>query len=163
MDWKDLFSLFFSFEGRINRKPFWLGNLALWGMQIGASLVAIIPFLTFLPLIALIVATVGGLALSVKRLHDRNRSGWWVLLPYTPAVLIALTLIPGFAGVEEAKVPALLVTIFSIAILVIVIWFVIEVGFLKGTQGPNRFGPDPLSPPRGETAPASLSGSSHVG
>jgi uncharacterized membrane protein YhaH (DUF805 family) len=44
-----------------------------------------------------------------------------------------------------ARVPALLVTIFSTAIVVIVIWFLIEVGFLKGTQGPNRFGPDPLS------------------
>jgi uncharacterized membrane protein YhaH (DUF805 family) len=54
--------------------------------------------------------------------------------------------------------PALLVTIFSAAIVVIVIWFLIEVGFLKGTQGPNRFGLDPLSPPHGEPAPASLSG-----
>jgi uncharacterized membrane protein YhaH (DUF805 family) len=149
MDWKDLFFLFFSFEGRINRQPFWLGNLALWGMQIGAALVAgIIPFLTFITVIALIVATIGGLALSVKRLHDRNRSGWWVLLPYTPVMLLVLTLIAGFAGVEEVKLPALLVTILSTAIVVIVIWFLIEVGFLKGTQGPNRFGLDPLSQTR---------------
>ena len=32
--------------------------------------------------------------------------------------------------------------------LVIGIWLFIEIGFLKGTQGPNRFGPDPLGAAR---------------
>jgi uncharacterized membrane protein YhaH (DUF805 family) len=28
---------------------------------------------------------------------------------------------------------------------VLMLWLVIEIGFLKGTQGPNRYGPDPLA------------------
>jgi len=58
--------------------------------------------------IALIVAS---LSAQVKRLHDRGRSGWFVLLSLVPIANI---------------------------------WIFIEVAFLKGTTGPNDFGPDPL-------------------
>jgi uncharacterized membrane protein YhaH (DUF805 family) len=33
----------------------------------------------------------------------------------------------------------------SIAMIVLVIWAFIELGCLRGTPGPNRFGPDPLA------------------
>lgn len=60
------------------------------------------------------------LAVTVRRLHDRDMSGWWYL------GFIVLSLIPlvGF--------------IVSIAFLVIM--------FLSGTPGPNRFGADPKDP-----------------
>ena len=60
------------------------------------------------------------IAVAVRRLHDRNMSGWWYL------GFIALSFIPvvGFLA--------------SIAMLVIFC--------LKGTDGDNRFGPDPLRP-----------------
>ena len=53
------------------------------------------------------------LAADVKRYHDVDKSGWWVLILLVPVV--------GF------------------------VWFLIECGFQRGTSGPNRFGPDPLS------------------
>ena len=37
--------------------------------------------------------------------------------------------------------------ILGIATLVVSIWFLIELGFLRGTQGPNQYGPDPLGSP----------------
>jgi uncharacterized membrane protein YhaH (DUF805 family) len=37
--------------------------------------------------------------------------------------------------------------IIGFATLVIAIWFLIELGFLRGTQGPNQYGPDPLGTP----------------
>lgn len=60
------------------------------------------------------------IAVAVRRLHDRNMSGWWYL------GFIVLSAIP-FVGVVA-----------SIAMLVIFC--------LKGTDGDNRFGPDPLRP-----------------
>ena len=39
--------------------------------------------------------------------------------------------------------------IFNIAFIIIGIWFLIELGFLRGTVGPNTFGPDPLQTPAG--------------
>jgi uncharacterized membrane protein YhaH (DUF805 family) len=32
----------------------------------------------------------------------------------------------------------------DVIIAVIFLWFLVELGFLKGTQGRNRYGPDPL-------------------
>ena len=29
----------------------------------------------------------------------------------------------------------------------ITVWAIVELGFLRGTLGPNRYGPDPLAPP----------------
>ncbi|MBV7329929.1 DUF805 domain-containing protein [Chloroflexi bacterium TSY] len=51
------------------------------------------------------------LAVSAKRWHDRDKSGWWSLIVLIP--------------------------------IIGVIWMLIEVGFLEGTNGPNRFGPEP--------------------
>jgi uncharacterized membrane protein YhaH (DUF805 family) len=59
------------------------------------------------------------IALVVRRLHDRDMSGWW----YLAALVAGFIPFVGFLA--------------SIALLVITI--------LKGTDGPNRFGPDPLA------------------
>jgi len=76
-------------------------------------------------IVALILCTLVYLAMilpsisvGVRRFHDRNLSGWW----YLGAVIASM--IP-FIGI-----------LVCIAILVITI--------LKGTEGPNKFGPDPL-------------------
>ncbi|MDK1018188.1 MAG: DUF805 domain-containing protein [Actinomycetota bacterium] len=54
-----------------------------------------------------------GLAIAIKRWHDRDKSGWWILIGLVP-------IIGGF-------------------------WALIETRFLTGTQGENRYGPDPLA------------------
>ncbi len=68
---------------------------------------------------------VPSIAVGVRRLHDRDMSGWWYL------GFIVLSFIPliGFVA--------------SIAYLVFM--------FLPGTVGPNRFGPDPKDPSGAET------------
>lgn len=117
----------FSFNGRIPRRTYWLWALAsglvigivvgILGAIIGPSvdpqtgavsgggLFSIIVFLLYIPMIWI------GLALGVKRWHDRGKSGWWVLI----------ALIPIVGG----------------------IWTFVECGCLRGTVGPNQFGPDP--------------------
>lgn len=60
------------------------------------------------------------ISLQVRRFHDRNISGWWYL------ALFALGFIPY----------AVFVT-FPVTIVISV---------LPGTEGPNKFGPDPLRP-----------------
>lgn len=60
-------------------------------------------------------------AVSVKRLHDRNKSAWWLLLWYVISALGgALT--------------------FGIASLAVAIWVFVELGCLEGTPGRNRYG-----------------------
>jgi uncharacterized membrane protein YhaH (DUF805 family) len=84
----------------------------------------------------LIISFVSALAIGIKRLHDRDRSGWWILLFYFgPSVLAAAqaSTDAGFASL-----------ILGLGTFVISVWCLVELGFLRGTRGPNRFGPDPL-------------------
>jgi uncharacterized membrane protein YhaH (DUF805 family) len=83
------------------------------------------------------------LATSVKRLHDRDRSGWW---------MVPFFVIPGlyseFAdrlGDSFAAMP------FALIAFVLCIWGFVEMYCLKGSRKTNRFGPNPLS--RADTRP----------
>jgi len=86
IDWQQLL---FAFDGRINRGKFWLGAVVLYAVPwilwliafaIGSSvlytLVAILTLLVIWP----------ALAISVKRWHDRDKSGWWILIGFVPLI-----------------------------------------------------------------------------
>jgi uncharacterized membrane protein YhaH (DUF805 family) len=79
------------------------------------------------------------MAICVRRLHDRNRSGWWLpVYLFLPGVLIAL--------VEGKATQASTVLLYLAAVLlalVVVIWGFVEIGLRRGTPGPNRFGEGP--------------------
>ena len=111
--------LLFSFTGRITRSQFWLTNLCLFPFSaLGWALALSEKLELILVLLPLVLLlTFCGVSLSVKRLHDRDKGSWW----------LATTLIP-LAG------------------LIIALWLLVEIWFLRGTRGVNRFGPDPLQP-----------------
>lgn len=80
-----------SFEGRIGRQQFWLqGMLPVIGLQILAMIAAavvgaaseslggIVGFVFFLPSMWF------SLAVQIKRWHDRDKSGWWILIGIIP-------------------------------------------------------------------------------
>ncbi|MBM9514724.1 zinc-ribbon domain-containing protein [Desulfogranum marinum] len=109
----------FSFDGRIGRQSFWCAYPIIFFLGLALSVsgefikesqnmtgLFIIVVLTFLLLWP-------SLAIQVKRWHDRNKSGNWVLLNLIPIVGS--------------------------------MWVIIELGFLKGTEGNNVYGDDPLS------------------
>ena len=115
MDFK---KFYLSPEGRVNRKQFWLWLvLPLTAIEILLALVDVKtgnynPELSvglFSGIFAL-VALVPAIIVYIKRFHDRDKSGWWVLIGLIPIIGS--------------------------------IWLPIELGFLKGTPGPNRFGPE---------------------
>jgi uncharacterized membrane protein YhaH (DUF805 family) len=133
----DIGWLLFGFQGRINRAKYWLAT-AIYA-AIVAALVGAGIFFHFSGLFFAVFAILGiallvsGIAIGIKRLHDRDKSGWWLLFFYlVPAV---------FDGLDRVLGPNLLFNLISIAIS---IWLIIELGFLRGTSGPNRYGPDPL-------------------
>jgi uncharacterized membrane protein YhaH (DUF805 family) len=78
-------------------------------------------------------------ATSVKRLHDRNKSAWWLLLFFA---------LPGLysqfgAGLEGDSWFGFLI---STNAFVFSVWGFVEMYCLRGTKGTNRFGADPLAP-----------------
>ena len=85
---QELKQLLFSFSGRISRKPFWLYFVA---MLVPVAIVAGIgAALKGSGAVLLVVAYVfyiwTGLALQVKRWHDRGKSGWWALIGLIPVL-----------------------------------------------------------------------------
>lgn len=115
MDWKYLFT---SIEGRIGRKSYWMGSIAIAVIVVIAEIIDMavgtanqegFGIVTAIAVLALIYPSI---VLYAKRWHDRDKSGWWTLINFVPVI----------GG----------------------LWMLIECGFLRGTDGPNRFGPDPL-------------------
>jgi uncharacterized membrane protein YhaH (DUF805 family) len=96
-----------------------------------------------------LITAIPALAVGAKRMHDRNRSGWWIILfLYAPWALsiIELALLPTI--VSDMNLPsALVATLSSLVVFVLQIWAFIELYCLRGTIGQNRFGPDPLGTP----------------
>jgi len=146
--------LFFGFGGRINRAKYWF-TLVIWiliWIIAVEKFVKIIVDYAVLFIIVLAFVTLGwvsAFAIGVKRLHDRNRSGWWIVLFYVvPAVL---------GGAGKGTDGDLAQGILGLATLVLSIWGLVELGFLRGTRGPNRFGPDPLQRDAIAAAPVGVS------
>jgi len=121
-----------SFNGRINRKTFWVTFISIFILQIAAFKLAYMSFyrgnynmfiewivvLLFWPMIAAIV----------KRLHDRDKSGWWFLVHLTSFYIGFMTKSTGW--------------FLASAFLPYVGWFwgFIGIGFLPGIYQINSFG-----------------------
>jgi uncharacterized membrane protein YhaH (DUF805 family) len=143
------FSKYVDFNGRAQRSEFWWWILGIWLISLVLSFVDSTLFGTVettdtsfsastdTPILSGIfglAVLLPNLAVTARRLHDRNLSGWWMLAPYG-AMLLALLMGIMNAGILAA---ASGLSAFVLVILLLV-WLI-----LKGTDGPNRFGPDPL-------------------
>ena len=100
---------FFDFKGRASRKVFWLFTLNVFVVNfivgsISAGILSImVSLFLFLP----------SLGLSVRRLHDINYSGWWVLIGCIPVfgviAVFVFACLPGTEG-ENRFGPAIVET-----------------------------------------------------
>lgn len=152
----------FGFEGRLRRRDWWVA----W---IGMGLVSYVVTSIIAPLVLgidgrpevdpqtfsvsypvpLLIALLGTtsllmwpyLAVSVKRAHDRGRSGRFVagLLMATTIVAYAPHILKSFLGVDVGAY-AWVATGVSGAVS---LWLLVVLGFLDGAKGPNRYGPSP--------------------
>ena len=131
--------LWFGFSGRANRAKYWLVaavNLAIIAVLTAVAIVGDAPALWIVFFIVLLVLVVSSVAVSIRRLHDRGKSGWWVLV---------FIFVPGLLnGVGSRLGDPVPMIILSLAGFAISIWALVELGFLRGTQGDNAYGPDPL-------------------
>lgn len=150
--------LLFGFQGRANRLQFWLGQLALLVLMVGLAVMAYFGFISaagattpqallgaigilFLVYVAfMVLAAWLSWAVAVKRLHDRNKSGSWLMITLAPTVLVVWTLFTqGLAALPQLGSQPLLIVL-QIAVSG---WYLIELGILKGTPGGNMYGPPP--------------------
>lgn len=89
MEWYlSVWKKFAVFEGRARRKEFW--TFILINLIVETVLVTVDEFLgiDLLSTIYGLGVLIPMLAVSVRRLHDTNRSGWWLLVPLVPLVFL---------------------------------------------------------------------------
>lgn len=132
------------FDGRLSRIGFWRAYLFLlvasslvWCLGLFAVMaIGRLGAVLLAPMLPMLAANV---AIIVRRLHDRGRSGWWAVPFFILPFLAGLGMSAETAG---SSAPALLaLTVLGSAGLAI--WGWIEIGFLRGSEGPNRYGADP--------------------
>ena len=140
--------LYTSFDGRINRAKYWAGIVILAIVSIvlgfvigavfgpttlGAILVTLVTLALFYP----------GYAVAAKRFQDRDKPGVTALYGLVPVLIASLLQAFGLTGTPSE--PNAIGWICNLVTMGVGLWFLIELGILKGTPGPNRFGGDPLA------------------
>jgi uncharacterized membrane protein YhaH (DUF805 family) len=141
--------LLFSFKGRINRARYLAVQLALLTVWLALWLKSPFDFSSqWEAWIIAITMTWINIATTAKRLHDRNRSGWWAVAVVVVGRLsyVYYGLFFGlYFGVDISIARELLLVMFAVALSLLQTWAIIELFFMAGTDGRNRFGSDPLS------------------
>lgn len=89
-------------------------------------------------------------AISIKRRHDRNNSGLDVWIYFALVVVTQLVSALGIGmstmdiGGASIPVPGPIVSALGVIVGIYALYLLVVLGFLKGTAGPNNYGPDPL-------------------
>ncbi len=142
-----VFNLLFTTKGRLARAPFWLAHIVFtvgWLFVVFGLLAAVseshgrgessvLPSLGNQPpglLIMMFLLSYMSLCVSAKRLHDRDKSAWWMLAFQGPTMVL-------WVGQPLLSPPV--IVLLYVAVWIGAVWFLIELGFCRGTDGPNRF------------------------
>lgn len=74
------------FSGRTGRKAFWMFVLFSFLMQFAVGMIEGILGIMFIGTLFSLVILVPAVAITARRLHDINKSGWWQLIAFIPFV-----------------------------------------------------------------------------
>jgi uncharacterized membrane protein YhaH (DUF805 family) len=165
-----------TFSGRAPRAEFWwfmlalfvvymivwigfgatLTGLAATGTDPSAGLLGAFGAAGIAMVLFWLVLLIPTIAVQVRRLHDTERSGWWLGVFYLLyAVYMALTMGSAFSAVATGDPSQVATGGFIGAMvlgLVLFVYMIVLLVFycLPGTKGPNKYGEDPYGGNLGE-------------
>ena len=153
---KVCFQKYIDFNGRAPRSEYWW--FALFCV-VSQAIVNVIPLVSFVGWMYGLVLLLPSLAVTVRRLHDTGRSAWWLLIYVAIIIAIIVGLIVliitlfagfglGFSGGTESESDlvgaGLVVSALLFAVGVVGGLMLVVLCAQPGTNGPNRYGPNPL-------------------
>jgi uncharacterized membrane protein YhaH (DUF805 family) len=153
---------YFDFSGRSSRSEFWFFVLFYIIIYIVAAIIDAFVFgagerggMGILTSIVVLAHLIPSISVSVRRLHDIDRTGWWVLFFWGAPILVMVIggLLMGgsifammsgtdagaAAGLAGMGASFMIIVLVDLAILIVALVFYCT----AGTPGPNRFGPPP--------------------
>ncbi len=139
----EAFSRYFSnygeFTGRANRGEFWWAVLSVLLIAVALMVVdrVMFPGLGWEPLSTLwsLATFLPSLSLAVRRLHDTDRSGWWLIGPFVLWFAACLALWAAVRSGGGTGLTVLLVIGSLLFSVVLIVWYC-----QQGHGRPNRFG-----------------------
>ena len=139
MDWVYLLD---SFDGRIGRKAFWIAMVVVGVTNFLACYAARQIEGDELSAIVDLAFTYPEFAIAAKRANDRDLPLWLIGIFFATSVSLDLVMVLGWGGSDQE--PTVLAFVLAVPFTILGLGLLIELGFRKGTPGPNRHGPDPL-------------------
>jgi uncharacterized membrane protein YhaH (DUF805 family) len=140
MDWAYLLN---SFEGRISRKTFWIGITVLVAAEILGHLIAQALQGDRLSAIVDLAFTYPEFAIATKRAHDRDLPIWILIVFFGGGAMLDLLTVLQLTGSDDQ--PSAFSLAIAVPFTVLLVALLIELGFRRGTIGPNKYGPDPVA------------------
>jgi uncharacterized membrane protein YhaH (DUF805 family) len=128
-------SLFTSFDGRINRQKWWLGLLAL----------VVIQWIVFI-VIGMIFG--GGMMTGMDPSNPEAAARAMGVMSIPLVILVLVFLWPTLALYAKRwhdRDKSGWWTLIGLIPVIGAVWILVELGFLRGTEGTNQYGPDPLA------------------
>ena len=92
-----------------------------------------------------LIILIPGIAMCVRRLHDIDRPGWWIILMYVPLILTMASATMTTASLllntdsTASGVFGLVTMVLGLITLIVAVYFLI-LFIRKGTEGTNRYG-----------------------
>ena len=132
---KTCFKKYFDFKGRASRSEYWYFTLFNFiGYAVGFSLGFLAPVFFIINGIFFLVVIIPWISVAVRRLHDINKSGWFVALPLPAGVIVAI-----FSVNRQTTLEIIFAIIgFGCSIYLLVLYC------SAGDSKQNRFGKNPL-------------------
>lgn len=172
MDWMFMpLRRYADFSGRSRRMEFWMWQLlqfivyfvvVVLAMLFGGGMMmmagdpsaiaaagGVMLIIMLLYLVYALAVLIPSIAVAVRRLHDTNRTGWWILAPLAPYLVAILAGMMAVSSPDMAGVASILALICMLAALALAVTLLVFY-FLEGTRGPNKYGPDPKGQDTGQ-------------
>lgn len=134
------FKKFAVFKGRATRFEYW--SFFLFEFLLG--IISCIPFLQFVGWVLSIASIIPEISVSVRRLHDTGKSGWWWWFPLLGLIGYVPILFSGADDFGEILTYSLVWVVIG-TILTLVLSIVLLVFYASPSQkGENKYGPEPV-------------------
>jgi uncharacterized membrane protein YhaH (DUF805 family) len=126
---------YFDFNGRTGRAEFWWYVLAYVVIAVVVGIIGSLIHTTILSSLLSLAFLCPNLGIAVRRLHDIDKTGWYVLLPMVPTLLAIVFL---FMLMWQV---AMILWVLTLACMILLIWWYAQ----PGNTGANKFGSPPAA------------------